>query len=138
MIAEYRVGDTAESIGAAEAFLHRIEVAQWAVLALCGECFYGGEQLIAQSRFAQRIARSDYLAREAIEFPRTGPGRQHRSDERRSERAALHIGECVHGLAAVDADRIRLAVLMRMDLAGVAGGASDIEHVLAERHVEMA
>ena len=56
----------------------------------------------------------------------------HRRHQRGREGAALHVGEGVHGLAAVDADGAGLAVLRVVDLAGVAGGAGDVEHVLAE------
>ena len=133
VIAEHGIGDAAERIGAAETFAHRIELAQRVVLPLLEQGQQRGAEGIAQLRFPGRITRADHATGETVELERIEQGLRHRRDQGRAEGAAFHAGEGVHGLAAVDADGDALAVLLRMDLAGVAGRAGDVEHVLAQR-----
>ena len=131
VLAEHRVGDAPERIGAAEAFAGRVEVRQRVVLLDGEEGLERLAQLLVQ--LARVAAVGQDLAGEAVELERVGPGFRQRADQGGAEAAALQVGEGVHGLATVDAQGVVLAFLAVVQLAGMAGGAADVEQVLAER-----
>nr|WP_206606002.1 hypothetical protein [Steroidobacter cummioxidans] len=137
VIAERGIADAAQRVGAAEALMHRVELAQRIVLAAAQHGLDGRPQCRLQLRFGIRIARAEYPLCETIELPRLHCRVEQRSQQHRREAAARHIREGVHGLTAIDTHRISAVVLGEMDFAGVAGGASDIEYVLTDGWIEV-
>ncbi len=139
--AEHRVGDALRGVGAPVALEHRV-VAVLEVGPRVGEqradrsaelgtqLAPRGIEVEAPGRAAGE-ARLDHVAREAIEFPGIPVGCEHRQHEVRLELAGLHVGDRVHRLAAVDADRGALVV----QLARVAQAAGEVEQLGAELRV---
>ena len=67
----------------------------------------GRAQRLPQPALPSRVARAEHLLREAIELPRARRRCRPARPAASGRRCRAHVGEGVHGLAAVDADRRR-------------------------------
>jgi hypothetical protein len=135
VVAEGRIADAPQRIRSPEPFAQRIELPQRIVLAGFEHRPDRRAQRGAQPRFAVGITLAQDLLREAVELPGTRGGIDQRREQDRREVAAGHVRERMHGLPAVDAQRAGFSIPRHVQLARVAGGAGDVEHVFADAGV---
>ena len=94
----------------------------------------GGQHII--ERAAQRLLSlgvvvfAEDILSESIKLERIDISGGHRQDQVGKEVAGLHVRESVHGRAAIDPYRNPLAVFEGIQLAGVAAGARQVQHVV--------
>ncbi len=134
-VTEHAVGNAAESIGTAKAFLGGVEAAVPVV-------HRGAEQAVehllevrTQLFMTRLVVVPQHRLGEALEFDRVVIGEGHTHTQRLAEAAALQGGhgggQRVQGGTAVDTDGLALVT----QFAGVAGGAGDIQELRATFHV---
>ncbi|MCY1274714.1 hypothetical protein D9M70_233430 [compost metagenome] len=136
-IAEHAVGDAAERIGAAEAFLGGVEVAMPVVVGGGHQAVEYGLEVTAQLAAFVGVAFAKDLSGETVELHRIVVSEGHAHPQRLTETAAAQRGhgggQRMQGGAAVDANGFALVT----QLAGVAGGAGDVQVMLAGVEIGM-
>ena len=139
VIAEHGIADAAQRIGAAKALVHGDRARRSGGSGRCrawpgSRCEQRLPELglaIAGRRAPAPSARSDRTSTDCVQCSSTKPAVSGAKLPR------CHVGERMHGRAAVDADGARAAVRRVVDFARVAGRAGDVEHLLADTGIEV-
>ena len=133
VVTEHHIGDAADSINAAAAFLHRVVFgiagALHEVLHMVGEGPHLSFQLLPL-----RLVMAGNTGGKAVPLHGIEQGFEHRGPQGGNEFSPFGIGEALYRLAPIHPQGSTLVV----QLAGMAGGATDIQAFLAGAGVHMA